>query len=194
MKAQISSKQQQNTIDYEALYLLHFSKMKRFAKEYVVYEEDAENLVQDIFADLWDKKELLQTMTAVALVSYLYTTLKNRCLNFIRHKAVEAAAAEQIQEEYYTTLQLNINSLEALNSNVFEEKDIETLVESALNTLSERCREIFIMNKLEGKKQKQIAEELQISINTVETQMGIAYKKMRAALLKHHNLLLFLLC
>ena len=192
MKAQISSKQQQNTIDYEALYLLHFSKMKRFAKEYVVYEEDAENLVQDIFADLWDKKELLQTMTAVALVSYLYTTLKNRCLNFIRHKAVEAAAAEQIQEEYYTTLQLNINSLEALNSNVFDEEDMTCLVEKALNLLSGRCRKIFIMNKLEGK--KQIAEELQISINTVETQMGIAYKKMRAALLKHHNLLLFLLC
>jgi len=67
------------------------------------------------------------------------------------------------------------------------------IISRALDSLSDKCREIFIMNKLEGKKQKQIAEELNISINTVETQMGIAYKKLRVELKDYMPLLLFLL-
>ncbi|MCC8170678.1 MAG: LuxR C-terminal-related transcriptional regulator, partial [Parabacteroides sp.] len=58
----------------------------------------------------------------------------------------------------------------------------------------EKCRTIFIMSKLEGKKQKEIARELAISVNTVETQMGIAYKKLRAELKDYLPLFLFILC
>ncbi len=176
---------------FEEIYLAYFSKMKYFAKEYVVSDADAENIVQDVFTELWEKKEIL-TMP-VNLVAYLFTTIKNKSLNHLRHKTVVLKATNLIQEEYAITLQMNLDSLEAFNENLFTEEDVEKTISRALDSLSDKCREIFIMNKLEGKKQKQIAEELNISINTVETQMGIAYKKLRVELKDYVPLLLFLL-
>lgn len=88
---------------------------------------------------------------------------------------------------------MNLNSLEAFDQNLFSEQDIEQIITKALNTLSPKCKEIFIMSKIEGKKQKQIAAELNISINTVETQIGIAYKKLRVELKNYLPLFIFLL-
>ena len=64
--------------------------------------------------------------------------------------------------------------------------------EPNIDSLPERCREIFLKSKIEGKKQKEIAEEMNISINTVETQMGIAYKKLRNELKDYFPLFIFL--
>ncbi len=87
---------------------------------------------------------------------------------------------------------MNLNSLEAFDEDLFSEEDVEKIISRAFDSLSDKCREIFIMSKLEGKKQKQIAEELNISINTIETQMGIAYKKLRVELKDYMTLFLFL--
>lgn len=178
-------------IAFEDIYLSYFSKMKHFAKEYVISDEDAENIVQDVFMELWEKKEML-TMH-LNLIAYLFTTIKNRCLNYLRHKTVVQEAATQLQEEYAITLQMNLDSLDAFDQNLFTEQDIEKVISKALDSLSEKCRKIFIMSKIEGKKQKQIAAELNISINTVETQMGIAYKKLRIELKKYLPIFIFLL-
>lgn len=164
--------------------------MKYFAKEYVVSEEDAENITQDVFTDLWEKREVLVAHTN--LPAFLFTAIKNKSLNFLRHKMVAQEAASYLQEEYTLSLQINMNSLEAFDESVFSDPDIETIVTQAINSLSEKCREIFIMSKIEGKKQKEIAAELNISINTVETQMGIAYKKLKTELKKNFPLLMAL--
>ena len=71
-----------------------------------------------------------------------------------------------------------------------EEKSLHLRLERALDKLPEQCRKIFMMNKLEGVKQKEIARVLNLSVNTVETQMGIAYKKLREEL---KDVVLFLL-
>lgn len=76
---------------------------------------------------------------------------------------------------------------------ILEEKSIEQILSKAIDALPEKCREIFIKNKIEGKKQKEIAMELNISVNTVETQMGIAYKKLKTELKDYFPLFLFLL-
>lgn len=178
-------------IVFEDIYLSYFSKMKYFAKEYVISDEDAENIVQDVFMELWEKKEML-TMH-LNLIAYLFTTIKNKCLNHLRHKTVVQETATQLQEEYAITLQMNLDSLSAFDQNLFSEQDIEKVISKALYSLSEKCREIFIMSKIEGKKQKQIAAELNISINTVETQMGIAYKKLRVELKDYLPIFIFLL-
>jgi RNA polymerase sigma-70 factor (ECF subfamily) len=70
---------------------------------------------------------------------------------------------------------------------------METVVVNAIQSLPEKCRQIFVMNKIEGKKQKTIAEELDISIHTVESQMAIAYRKLKEILKEHFPLLFFLL-
>lgn len=181
----------QADIRFEDIYLSYFSKMKHFAQEYVVLEEDAENIVQDVFTELWEKREMLNM--PINLIAYLFTTIKNKCLNHLRHKTIVNETANLLQEEYFITLRMNLNSLEAFDQNLFSEQDIEQIITKALNTLSPKCKEIFIMSKIEGKKQKQIAAELNISINTVETQIGIAYKKLRVELKNYMPLFLFLL-
>ena len=98
----------------------------------------------------------------------------------------------EMQSEFDMTLRMKYDSLEILNTNFPDETGIEERLEQALQKLPERCRSIFVMNKLEGKKQQQIASELQISINTVESQMAIAYKKLREELKDCLPLLLFL--
>lgn len=181
----------QADIRFEDIYLSYFSKMKHFAQEYVILEEDAENIVQDVFTELWEKREMLSM--PINLIAYLFTTIKNKCLNHLRHKTIVNETANLLQEEYFLTLRMNLNSLEAFDQNLFSEQDIEQIITKALNTLSPKCKEIFIMSKIEGKKQKQIAAELNISINTVETQIGIAYKKLRVELKNYMPLFLFLL-
>ena len=180
-----------NRIEFENIYVAHYSRMKRFAQEYVIREEDAENIVQDVFLDLWEQNLLLLTHTN--LFAYLFTTLKNRCIDFLRHKTIVKQTAQKLQDDYTKALQMKFQSLEAFDEQLFSEPDIETVIQNAIESLPEKCREIFVLNKIEGKKQKTIAQELNISINTVENQMAIAYKKLKEILKDHIPLLIFLL-
>ena len=174
---------------FEEVYLSFFSRMKRFARQYVIHEEDAENIVQDIFFELWEKQ--LEFTSFVNLNGFLFMMLKNRCIDFLRRKTLEQQAVEEIQSEYIRTLRLKFESLAALDNKFLNESNIDTIIQDAIESLPEKCREIFVMNKIEGKKQKTIAHELNISINTVESQMAIAYKKLKEALKDHVLLFLF---
>lgn len=174
---------------FEEVYVSFYSRMKRFAQQYVIHEEDAENIVHDIFFELWEKQ--LEFASFVNLNGFLFMMLKNRCIDFLRRKTLEQQAAEEIQSEYIRTLRLKFESLEALENRFLNESDIDTIIQNAIESLPEKCREIFIMNKIEGKKQKVIAQELNISINTVESQMAIAYKKLKEILKDHTLLFLF---
>ncbi|MDR0844139.1 MAG: RNA polymerase sigma-70 factor [Tannerella sp.] len=165
---------------FEQLYRSYYSKMKHFAKEYVISDGEAEDIVQDVFMELWEKKQLFLTHTN--LVAYLFTAVKNKSLNFLRHQIIRQKTAEHLQEEFMITMQMNLDSLEVLNDHFISEEDIEKALADAIDTLSPRRREIYIKSKIEGKKQEEIAEELNITVNTVETQMGIARKKLKIKL------------
>ena len=164
--------------------------MKYFALEYVLSEEDAENIVQDVFTELWEKKEILTYN--INLVAFLFTSIKNKCIDLLRHRVVVQEAVSVMQEEYQATLRVKLASLELFDQSMLLEQDIERIITEAIDSLPEKCREIFIKSKIEGKKQKEIAEELNISLKTVENQMNIAYKKIRVELKDYLPLLIFL--
>ena len=86
-------------IDFEQIYLSYFSKMKRFAREYVLSDEDAENIVQDVFLDFWEKKELLPL--PINILAYLFTSIKNRCIDFLRHKIVQKNTCNRAKNQTY---------------------------------------------------------------------------------------------
>ena len=169
--------------NFERFYITWYSRAIYFAREYVLSESDAENIVQDVFLHLYEHCDL---------TAYLFTSIKNKCLDYLRKRVNEQEAVAEMQSEFDMTLRMKYDSLEILNTNFPDETGIEERLEQALQKLPERCRSIFVMNKLEGKKQQQIASELQISINTVESQMAIAYKKLREELKDCLPLLLFL--
>jgi RNA polymerase sigma factor (sigma-70 family) len=83
--------------------------------------------------------------------------------------------------------------LELFDQSLLSEQDIEKIISEVINSLPEKCREIFIKSKIEGKKQKDIAVEMNISLKTVENQMNIAYKKLKSELKDYLPLLLFFL-
>ena len=107
----------------------------------------------------------------INIIAYLFTAIKNRCIDFLRRKILIRDIEDKLQEEYRLTLQVKYYSLEHFDLDILEEKSIEQILSKAIDALPEKCREIFIKNKIEGKKQKEIAMELNISVNTVETQM-----------------------
>lgn len=177
--------------DFEEIYVSYFSRMRRFAQEYVLSEEEAENIVQDVFTELWERKVLLTY--DINLVAFLFTTIKNRCIDYLRHKVIVREAVNQLQEEYQLVLKVKLASLELFDQSMLSEQDLEKIITQVIDSLPEKCREIFIKSKMEGKKQKEIAAELNISLKTVENQMNIAYKKLKAELHDYLPLLLFLL-
>lgn len=176
---------------FERIYRSYFSKLKSFALEYVFFEEDAENIVQDVFADLWEKRDMISIHTNQ--MSFLFISVKNRCLNHLQHIAIHKKYTNKLQEEHLLMFKMNLESLEAFDQRLFSEPDVDAIIDSAINSLPEKCRKIFIMSKIEGKKQKEIAAELQISVSTVESQMSIAYRKLKEELKNHVPLYLFLL-
>lgn len=119
-------------IDFEQIYLSYFSKMKRFAREYVLSDEDAENIVQDVFLDFWEKKELLPL--PINILAYLFTSIKNRCIDFLRHKIVQKEVENKMQEEYRLTLQMKYYSLGELDEGIFEKDDVEQLLSKVIDS------------------------------------------------------------
>lgn len=180
-----------HTVEFENVYLSYYPKLKRFAQEYVILEAEAENIVQDVFTDLWEKRMFISSH--INLSSFLFTSIKNKCIDYLRHQLVVQKTADKLQEEYALTLQMKFQSLEAFDVHIVSEGNIETIIHQAIDALPEKCRQIFIMNKLEGKTQKNIAKELNLSVHTIESQMSIAYKKLKESLKDYTPLLFFLL-
>lgn len=153
-------------MNFSDLYLTYYSKLVRFAKEFVEHEEDAENITQDVFTDLWEKRDFITHIENMN--AYLFRLVRNRCLDYLRHKVFE--------QRYMESLQLSCEE-EAV-----EDHDTEILIRAAINSLPQRCRDIFLLSRVEGLKYREISEHLGISVNTVECQMGIALKKLRMKL------------
>ena len=181
------------TIDdrnFDEIYLNYFPRLLRFAREYVLSHEDAENIVQNVFASLWERRAELKIH--ISLVSYLFTLIKNHCIDHLRHKNNIEKGKKLIQENYNLELQMKLYSLEALDYLLVSDSHLEETITRAIDSLPEKCREIFIRSKIEGKKYREIADELQISVNTVENQMSIALRKLREQLKEYMPVFLFL--
>ena len=178
-------------MDFEGFYIKWYSRVKSFAREYVLLEEEAENIVQDVFLEFYQKKDLLDFH--VNIVAYLFTSVKNKCIDYLRRKLLEQEAVSKIQDEFNLSFRMKFESLEAFDLDDFSEDYVKEMIERALAVLPDRCREIFVLSKIEGKKQKEIAEELNVSVKTIESQITIAYKKLREELKNSFPLLLFLL-
>ena len=181
---------EKQSFDFEQTYIDHFSKMKRFAVTYILSEAEAENIVQDIFLDLWEHRAQMTSHTN--LVAHLFTAVKNKCIDYLRHQITAQKVEETIQSNHVMELQMKFESLEVFDTVYTDYTEIEILLHKAIDSLPDKCRDIFIKSKIEGRKQKEIAEELNISINTVETQMAVAYKRLKLLLKDHYLLWLFL--
>jgi len=191
---EVSKRIEYQSIDdsnFEEIYLNYFPRLLRFAQEYVPAKEDAENILQDVFMTLWERRGDLKIH--ISLASYLFILIKNRCIDHLRRLKQAEIGKKKMQESFDYEHQMKLYSLEALDETFVSDVDFERVITRAIDSLPPRCREIFILNKLNGKKYKDIAEELQISVSTVENQMSIALRKLREQLKDYIPVFLFLL-
>ena len=168
-------------MSFSELYLIYYPKLVRFAKEFVMSEEDAENITQDVFADLWEKRESMDHIENIN--AYLFRLVRNRCLDYLKHKVFEQKYVENVQASFEVELNLKMQSLDRFDVlDIYEGNEMEKLVREAINSLPKKSRAIFLLSRMEGLKYREISERLGISVNTVECQMGIALKKLRVML------------
>ena len=120
-------------MDFSELYLTYYSKLVRFAKEFVILEEDAENIVQDTFLYLWEHLELLEDIDH--LDAFLFTLIKNRCLNFLKHQSYIQAKTCSLKADEELESQLNLYALEQFDEAVSSISEVENLLSRTLSLI-----------------------------------------------------------
>lgn len=169
-----------NGLFFSDIYISYYSKLIRFAKEYVTINEDAENIIQDVFLRLWERQDTLHLINN--LNAYLFKLVKNRCIDHLRNRLSAEKCNKFVQNSFEMEMTLKIQSLDKFNDAFFSEKNMDDIISDAIKSLPNRCREIFLLSRNEGLKYREISENLNISVNTVENQMNIALKKLRIKL------------
>ncbi|MFY8019794.1 MAG: RNA polymerase sigma-70 factor, partial [Bacteroidia bacterium] len=170
---------------FEHFFKLHYSELCRFAFSFLGDKDEAEEMVQQVFFNLWAKREAIQLSSS--LRAYLFSAVRNKSLNRIEHAQVKL-----MHEKTYLR---NESSHADEAAKKLLQKELNELIKESIDALPEQCRLVFGMSRFENLKYAEIAEQLGISIKTVEKHMGRALKELRERLKDYHMelILLFLL-
>ena len=156
---------------YSHLFESYYRVLSVFACRYVTDLEMAREIVQDLFVHIYENRENLVITTS--LKSYLYQSVRNRCLNHLK----------QIKNHEKHLDALTWEVAESLDpETLYHETELEFRVFQIVSDLPSRCQEIFIMSRVDGKKNSEIASRLKVSVRTVETQISKALKVLRKRL------------
>jgi RNA polymerase sigma-70 factor (family 1) len=160
---------------FEILFRAYYQDLCGYVMRFVHSIDLAEGVVQDVFVKIWEKRHTLEIHTS--LKSYLYRAAKNASLNFINKSKMEVIINEEKLSDISTPTELNLDTL--------EEKELVEAIEKAIENLPERRKQIFILHRHEGLTYTEIAEVLDISVNTVETQIIRALRTIRTNLAQY---------
>ncbi|AYB32546.1 RNA polymerase sigma-70 factor [Chryseolinea soli] len=170
----------------ELLFRRLYPNLCAYARKFLNDAVEAEEIVQDLFSTLWEDRHKLDEQQSLS--SYLFTSVKNRCLNFLILQKRKTKHADLMRFLYVQEV-----SGEAAHSyHALLAKDLEKDFHTAMEDLPTECRKIFELSRQEGLKYQEIALKLNISIKTVETQMSRALAKLRLQLREHIALVLLL--
>lgn len=147
---------------------MYFERLCSFARQYVSDNDTAQDICQKVFISLWEKRATIDPERSIS--SYLFTSVRNRCLNHIRdHKKFRSRL-----------LDVECGEIEiGITEDHFALEELQQRIEAILETLPPKCRQVFELSRYENKKYKEIAEELDIAQKTVEAHMSKAIKSLR---------------
>ncbi len=164
---------------FEALFRKFFPALMAFSLKYLPDEDDAREVVHNVFINLWDKRATLDA--SQSLKSYLFTAVHNRSLNVLRDR--RKFSDEDMPE---------LSSEENVHAQM-ESVELEEHINAVIAGLPDKCREIFELNRFDGLKYGEIAEKLGISVKTVENQMSKALRILREKLAHYLSLIVWIL-
>ncbi len=167
---------------FKFLFNKYYSSMCLFARQFLNDSQLAEESVQDMFVKIWEKRELLNIESSVK--HYFFRSVRNHCLNQIQH--------EKIKHQYASTV-LQTTHQEIDQDQYYMEVDLLQRIEKSIDSLPPKRQEIFRLSREQGLKYKEIADTLNISVKTVEAQMGLALKYLRDELKDYNKHLMTML-
>jgi len=151
---------------YQMLYRLFYRALVTYALQHLNKQDEAEDIVQELFVSMWKKQICFTSYTA--LRSYLYHSVNHAVLNCIKH--------QQVKERYAKAMQKDLSQLHSFSD--YRKEEVYRQIYLAIDRLPERCREIFLMH-MDGKKNEEIAQMLHISVETVKTQKKRAMRFLK---------------
>lgn len=156
---------------FNTLFETYYFQLYFHCRKYISDPEEAKDLLQNVFLRLWEKREAIEI--EVSLNAYLFRCVQNECLNHIRSLRPNLSLSEVEGEPFLCSDGLGSPDAET------ESREIERTIDSAIDTLPEQCKRIFIMSRMEGVRNKEIADRLSLSVRTVDTQIYRALKIMK---------------
>lgn len=163
-----------NLTSFKTYYEANVSSMILFAQRFVPTDV-AEDVIHDIFFEIWSHQD---TPPKLPTRSYLFTALRNRCLNYLQK---EKSKENYIQSAQLNNQMLGLNYYDSYEKLIIEQEDMQKIYDQ-IERLPEKCRVIFKMSYLEEKRNSEIAETLGISIRTVENQLYLGLRTLRSRL------------
>jgi RNA polymerase sigma-70 factor (ECF subfamily) len=168
---------------FEQVFKTHFKSLHAYAFTILKDEAEAEEMVQQVFFKLWERTETLNITGSITV--YLYRAVHNESLNYLKHEKVKSN--HRLHVAYSMKNETDNASKKVLGA------ELEGKLQAAMNELPEQCRTIFQMSRFDEMKYREIADKLDISIKTVENQMGKALKILRTKLVDFLPAIIFLL-
>lgn len=176
---------------FQQLYEEFYVSLCVYARRFTRANEIAEEVVQDVFLTLWEQQGRLTITTS--LKAYLFTSVRNRCLDHLKHLQVVNR-----YNEYYSNLLRDAEDLYIFSQESGDAwliaGELEKKLTDAVGLLPEQCRRIFMLSRYDGYKNQDIADNLGVTVNTVQRQISIALEKLRVSMKKYLSLLLFYSC
>ena len=164
---------------FNEIYTSYYKKSFFFAKSYVHDDLAAEDIASDSLIKLWEK---LKTEKIDYIEPLLLTILKNKALDYLKHEEVKRTAFEYMSDWHQQELSIRISTLESCDPNEIFSDEVESIIRETLKLLPEQTRQIFLLSRFENKSNKEIAEQMGISIKGVEYHISKALKALRITL------------
>ena len=160
---------------FERFFSIYFPRLNDFANKVVRDDDISQDIVQEVFLKVWDKRAQIQTINIEA---FLFRLVRNRCIDYIKYLRVVNNRIDKIRisskvEELY---RIDFIGDEPY---LLIEEELNAKIEKTIQSLPERCREVFILSRKDGLKNKEIAEKLDISIKNVERHLKRALNSFR---------------
>lgn len=153
---------------FDTIFRDWYARLVLIADRIVGERQVAEDLAQEVFLELWRRRETLALETTVH--AYLLQSVRNRALNHLRHVQVRRRSAAEVVEMSGSSIPADAETVAG---------ELAVAIEHAMQALTPRCREVFQLSRERGFKYSEIATQLGVSVKAVEAQMGKALRTMR---------------
>ncbi len=164
---------------FEYIFKTYFEQLCRYAQEILKDSDQAEDVVESLFVRIWEDRKKINVHTSIR--SYLYRSTYNASLNVLRKKRSENKYRDFFLHHADFSKTHDYGSSSYPLSGIIE-NELEEKIDKVIDNLPPQCKKIFLMSRVEDLPHKEIAEKLDISINTVKSQIMNALKKIQVAM------------